>query len=236
MHRVFIAVCLTVCPLWAADLETWMTTRGKLVVHQDFSGSGLPDGWSAAKGSWSIRDGALLGAERTEDQHQAVISTPIQIEDGVFQFDFKLGGTKNMTFSLNDQKEHLCRVVIYPNGFELRKDGSKKDAADKPESLGRRDVALAPDRWHTMIVEISGKEMLARIDEAHYAFGENSKVARAKASLRFPLSGDAGWIDNIKVWQAGPNAGWTAKKATLTAPAPAKPVAKGKNRPAKKAN
>lgn len=227
----FGMLALSAAALNAADLQPWMTAKGKQVINEDFSGGAIPAAFKPGKGTWSITDGALKGVEKASDKHQATVSTDIKLTDAIYQFDFKLGAAKMIHFSLNDAKGHVCRVVISSEGFEVTKDGSKTDAGDKAVKLSSVKMQVKRDQWHTMMVETCGKEILARVDDQHYGHGEDSKIAGAKNSLRFPMSADGGFIDNIKVWQATANAAWESKKSTLSfppAPAPAAAAAKAR--------
>jgi hypothetical protein len=230
--RWFAAACFT-CSLSAPaalaadakDPETLMTVRGKQVLADDFSGPSIDSKWKPGKGKWEIKDGALKGVEVAADMHAATIHTPIKQTDGVFQFDFRFDGGKTTHLSLNGAKGHICRVTITPGGFQVRKDGSKTDTADKPALLDSCKMPFEKGKWYTMVVEVSGKEMLARVDDKHFAFGQDDKVASAKAMMGFPASGDSTCFDNVKVWEATANPAWAKTKEKLTAEHPEKMAA-----------
>lgn len=209
------------------DMDTLLTTRGKQVMSDDFSKPSLDSKWKPAKGKWEIKDGALKGTELASDMHPAVIHAPIAQTDGVYQFDFCFEGGKATHLSLNGAKGHICRVIISPTGFQVRKDGSKTDEKDKGVLLDSCKMNFEKGKWYTMIVETSGKEVLARVDDKHFAFGEDDKVASPKAMFGFPVSGDSVCIDNVKVWEATPNSKWAATKEKLKSEHPEKmPAAK----------
>jgi hypothetical protein len=228
LHRLVAAaffVAAPAVPAFAAeskDMEAMMCTRGKQVLSEDFSGPSLDSKWKPAKGKWEIKDGALKGVEVAADMHAAVIHTPIKQTDGIYQFDFRFDGGKQTHLSLNGAKGHICRVTITPNGFQVRKDGAKNDEKDKGVLLDSCKMNLEKGKWYTMIVETSGKEILARVDDKHFAFGADDKVANEKQMLGFPVTGDSVCIDNVKVWEATPNPAWAKTKEKLSADHPEK--------------
>lgn len=212
------------------DLEPMLTVRGKQVLSDDFSSPSIDSKWKPGKGKWEIKDGALKGVEVAADMHAATIHTPIKQTDGIYQFDFRFDGGKQTHLSLNGAKGHICRVTITANGFQVRKDGAKNDEKDKGILLDSCKMTFEKGKWYTMIVETSGKEMLARVDDKHFAFGDDEKVATAKAMMGFPVTGDSVCIDNVKTWEATPNPAWAATKEKLKADhpekmTPAKPAA-----------
>jgi hypothetical protein len=227
LARLLAAPCLfalssVVVAADAKDPQPLMTVRGKQVLADDFSGPSVDPKWKAAKGKWEVVDGALKGVELASDMHPAAIHTPVKLADGVFQFDFRLDGAKTTHLSLNAAKGHVCRVTITPAGFQVRKDGSKTDEADKGVLLDSCKMPFEKGKWYTMLVEVSGKEILARVDDRHFAFGADEKVATAKAMLGFPVAGDAACFDNVKVWEATPNPDWAKTKERLAAEHPEK--------------
>lgn len=197
------------------DLTPVMTTRGKLVCTEDFAAENLPPEWKVAKGTWTVVDGALRGVELPADNHAAVIRRPLDLQNAMVQFAFRFDGGKTVHLSLNDAKGHVCRVTITPTGFELKKDKPSKNSTEAPASIAKRDLALEKGRWYTMLVEFSGDEMLAQIDDAHHAFGSQPGIGRAKNNLGFPVSGDSVSVDRLRVWEATPNPDWASEKAKL---------------------
>jgi hypothetical protein len=205
------------------DIEPLMTKRGKQLVSEDFSASSIPSAYKMEKGTWSIVGGALKGVEKASDMHPATFRIDLkQPESEIFQFDFKMDGGTGTALSLNGAGGHVVRVKIAANGFNITKDGSKTDTSDKGEMLDSCKMDFEKGQWYTMIVEISGKEIIARVDDKHYAFGENAKVGTAKTNFGFPSSGDATYFDNVKVWEGQPNPDWSSIKAKLSADHPEK--------------
>jgi hypothetical protein len=199
----------------AAQPKTLMTERGKLLYSEDFSRP-LDKSWRVAKGKWEIADGSLRAAELASDMHGAVMRYPLDFDSIIIQYSFRLDGTKQTTLSINAEKGHICRVLVQPTSLAVKKDADKK-AKDKGVVLDRRDVAISPGAWHTLVVELHGKEMLANLDGKHVAYGAHPAIDRKKANFGLTVAGQSASFKELRVWEARPNAGWEATRAKLVA-------------------
>jgi len=197
----------------AKELTANLSVRGKLAFSEDFSAKELPKDWKAGKGKWEVVDGALRGAELAADQHAAVIKHPLPGRHFILGFRFKFDGAKRAAVSF-DGKGHVCRVLLTPQGFTLQKDGTK-DGTEKPARLGTGTVDFKPGEWHSMLIEVQGKEMLAQVDDKVFAFGEHAGIDQDKSTFGFPVTGEGFVVDSIRVWEATPNPDWAANKQKL---------------------
>lgn len=227
--RTTVAACAAVLALGlspgpatdAADAETSpmmttvMTVRGKLLFW-DALDQPLGGDWRAAVGKWEVVDGSVHGTEVSADHHAAAARHPIKFRDGVIQYSFKLDGAKWTSLSLNDAKGHVCRVLITPEGLSVRKDDHDKAGPDKAAVLQARQVAIEPGRWHTLLVEFRGPEMLARVDGEIVAFGSNDKIDVEKTNFGLIVSGTSVSFKDLALWDAGPNPDWPATRARLS--------------------
>src|SRR5258708_3306530 len=94
--------------------KTLLAERGKLLFSDDLNEAPSKE-WRVAKGKWEPVDGAWQGQEIAADMHPAVVRRQLKFQDAIFQYSFKLDGAKQTTLSINDEKEHVCRVLIRPN-------------------------------------------------------------------------------------------------------------------------
>ncbi len=203
-------------PASASEKATVMTVRGN-VLFRDALSEPLANGWVTAKGKWEVVDGTIQGTEVPSDQHAAAARHPLKFRNAVIQYSFKLDGAKATHLSLNDAKGHVCRVVITPQDISLRKDDHDKTGPDKAALLQTRKVAIEPGRWHTLLVELQGPEMLARIDDETVAYGSNTGIDVEKTNLGLIVSGASVSLKSLVIWEAQPNAGWAAARAKLAA-------------------
>jgi hypothetical protein len=66
-------------------------------------------------------------------------------------------------------------------------------------------VEVAPQKWHTLVVETVGDEMRVTLDEKPVAFLRSSGIAHpTKSKVEFGCAGRDGYFDDIKIWNAEP--------------------------------
>lgn len=173
----------------------------KPAVTEDFSSS-VAKSWRTAKGDWKIVDGAWQGAEVPADMHGAVARYPLEFTDAVIEFDFRHDGAKGISLSLNDKKEHVCRLSINPAGFQVAKDDHDHAGPDQRVILGKQAVDYKPGTWHHVRVEIAGPRMTAKIDDVE-AGGEHELIAVTKANFGFTVAGQSASFKNLRVSVSG---------------------------------
>lgn len=236
---LFAAATLT-----AADNlpKTLMTERGKLLLSEDFAkpvekapaaapaaakgaakgaakkAAPAPwtSGWRLRPGQWEFDGGAMKGTELAADMHGAVARFPFAFKDAVIQYDVRLEACKQTTFSVNDAKEHVCRVLINKDGFKAQKDDHDHTGPDKAKVFNTVALPLQPGTWHTVVVEIKGDEMVATID-GKSSSGSDPLIATDKANFGFTVSGDGASFRNLRVWEAKANANWPQNKKLISA-------------------
>jgi hypothetical protein len=204
------------------DPQTLMTTRGKLLLADPLSAVSKTD-WKAAKGEWTIVDGALQGAELSADNHPATYRRALSFQDAVIQFDFNLNGAKLATFSLNDAQGHVARVLLDAKGFLARKDDHDHEGDDKAVNFNQVAVPLKANQWSTMLIEIRGSEMLARVvgepsqplEKMGVSFGTAELIGAAKTNLGFTVAGSRASFRNLRVYEGLENPAWGQNKKIL---------------------
>lgn len=217
-----LAVCgslfgLTVLAADAApEMKTRLTERGKLLFSDDLNQPPSKE-WRIGKGKWEVVDGALRGTELKADKHGATNRHAMPFRNVVIQFSFKLDGARQTTLSINDAKGHCCRVLINATGFTVQKDSHDHNLKDKAMVLEKRSTPIKPGEWHTIVVEIMGKEMLACLDGEQVAFGEHPSIDGEKANFGFTVAGESVSFKNLRVWEALPNKSWETTRAKLLA-------------------
>ena len=213
-------VCLALLRLSAnaadstPEPKTLMTERGKLLFSDDLARP-LGKEWRTAKGKWGAVDGALRGAEIKDEVHGAVTRHVMPFHDIVIQYSFKLDGARGTSLSINDAKGHCCRLSLSPAGFQVQKDSHDRNMTDKAAVLEKRPAPIKPGEWHTIVLEVRGKEVLARLDGAAVAFGAHDSIDVVKANFGLTVAGESASFKDLRVWEALPNQDWEATKAKL---------------------
>lgn len=200
----------------ASSLDTLMCERGKLLLSDSFE-TGPSKAWRLAKGKWEAVDGATQGSELEADKHVAAMRTNQKVRNFVLQYSFKLDGSKGTTLSINDAKGHNSRVLINLNSFSVRKDDHDHAGPDKAEMLQTVRTKIAPGKWHTLVVEINGPEMLARLDGELVAYGSHEAIDVDKTNFGLTVAGKSTSFKDLSLWEATPKDDWSATKAKVIA-------------------
>lgn len=222
-----LALSLSTGLLRADDPATLMAQRGKLLLSEDFAapvpaaqvvkGQPWKSGWRLRPGKWEFVEGAMRGTELAADQHGAVARYPLAFQDVVIQYEVRLDGCRQTTLSLNDQKEHVCRVLINPTGFTAQKDDHDHQGPDKAQVFGRAALPIEPGQWKTVVLEIVGTEMVAHIDGKAVA-GSHELIGTGKANFGFTVAGEGASFRNLRVWEATAHPEWPSRRAALPRP------------------
>lgn len=226
LHLIFAAAAVSFgVTALAADVsnepKTLLAERGSLLFSDDLNAAPSKE-WHVAKGKWEAVDGAWQGQEVPADMHPAVIRHALKVQNAIFQYSFKLDGAKQTALSINDEKEHLCRVMIRPDGFIVQKDSHDHGVSDKAVVFKNVSTPIKAGEWHTLVVEILGQEMLARIDGDKVGFGAHELIGTEKANFGLVISGQMASFKNLRVWEALPNKNWAENKAKFASVEPAK--------------
>jgi len=211
----FVSVPVAAAPADAgAEAETLMCERGKLLLNDDFD-KPLGERWRVPKGKWEIVDAALQGSELESDNHGAVIRANMPMHNAVIQYAFKLEGAKATTFSINDAKGHNSRVIINARGFTVRKDDHDHAGPDQPAALQAIKTPVAAGEWHVLVIEVNGREFLARLDGDKVAYGSHDAIDVAKTNIGLTVGGQSVSFKNLGIWEAAQKPDWPATKAKL---------------------
>jgi hypothetical protein len=216
MTTVFVTAACGFAAEPTPTVATQMVEHGKLVISDDFTAKPASP-WKAGKGKWEVVDGALRGSELKSDMHGATLRRDVSFKNAVIQYSFKFDGARQTSLSINGTKGHLCRCIITPSGFTIQKDSTDHGATNKAEVIERKAVAIKPGAWHTIVVEMNGKEMLASLDGEHVALGANAAIENAKGNVGLTVAGEGVSFKDFKMWEAEPKSGWEETKAKLLA-------------------
>ena len=189
------ALTLTLCVSLSSPL---LSLAGSPDAHSDdFSAPSLAEPWKAAKGSWTVEDGKLKGAEVAADKHAAVLTYPALHTDSKVSLSFQLAGSQGFHLSFNHPKGHLFRVVVSEGGVSLRSDKDKKDPESKSVLLDQKETQFDQGKTHTLICETKGDTATVTIDDSVKLTGSHTSLASEKTGYRLVVKGDGVLFDDF---------------------------------------
>ena len=207
---LFLAMLTAILPVSAlhaekgAELKPVLAKPGGVIVEESFAGEELGKGWVANKGTWAIQEGVLVGREKKEDMHAAVLTLQQPHRNSIIRFSFKLDGAKGFNLSFNHAKGHLFRVAASETGLTLTKDADKNDPNSKPVALAKASGKLDASQWHTLLVEIQGDKVSVQSDSGAKLDIREPSLDVEKTGYRFVTRGESLLLDDIKIWSVEP--------------------------------
>lgn len=204
------------------DPPTLMTQRGKLLKEETFDdpgrvAKGNKNGWSIYKGAYEVVDGRLRVSEGKDDGHHPAMSFKLPMKDIVLQCRVKLGESRFQGLSLDSgaRKDHIFRAMFFPRSASLRR-MSGMGPTTQGETVAEHKAPFEPERWHTLVVELLGKEAVLQIPEAKVTLvGENAGFDVEKDRFELISGGANAEFDDLKIWEAQPNPAWAELKPRL---------------------
>lgn len=228
MFRVLAVCAFLVCPALGAgeaapDVKPLLTKPGKLLFSEDLKqvpherdreNKVRRGGWQSGKGKWEIKDGVLVGAERAEDKHGAMLTKPgLPFHNAEVQVSFRLDGAKQITLDANSQA--LGRIIAASISSTELSLSRSTGGGDKMEVLDKLALKLDAGTWHTLLLEMQGNDVVASIDGKQVAFGSGERIDVDKTSVQLRVSGESVAFKNLRVWETTPSDTWEATKAKL---------------------
>jgi len=229
--------------------KTLLTTRGKLLVSEDFAAplapsTGTPVGFASGfngwrfngnpkSGHWEQVDGTFKGMEIAESHHPATASFGFDFKDAIIQCDVRLNDVpaegrlyRSLFVKATDAKDYVISLSIGPGGLFLTPYlADQINPTTKQREKGPTLRAIKPvklDEWHTVVLEIKGEEVVATLDDQSTTL-TNPLLGADKHSIMLGAGTEASFR-HFRVWEALPNTDWAKNKAAIT-PA-SQPVAK----------
>jgi hypothetical protein len=222
---------------------TLMTTRGKLLVSEDFEKplppfTGKPVGFASGflgwrynagpaggkGGVWTLGDGCFTGAESPDAHHPATASYGMQFKDAIIQCDVRLNdvpaeGRQYRSFFIKatDAKDYVCALFGSVSGFNvLAYDDEHSDPKTHQRAKLPQVSATAPAKlgeWRTALLEIKGDELVASMEGKGVTL-QSPLIGADKQSIMLGAATEASFR-KLRVWEALPNADWEKNKAKI---------------------
>lgn len=225
--------------------KTLMTTRGKLLVSEDFAKplapfSGKPVGFASGftgwkynagpgtgkGGLWRLADGCFTGIESPDAHHPATASFGYQFKDAIIQCDVRLNDVpaegrqyRSLFVKATDVKDYVISLSVGQGGLFLTPyDADRINPTTKQRDKGLPAKALTNiklNEWHTVVLEIKGDEVVGTLDDKS-ATVSNTLIGTDKHSIMLGAGTEASFR-NLRVWEALPNADWAKNKQAILA-------------------
>ena len=212
--------------LWAVSLFGAEPKAGPLLLGDDFARAELGKQWHLRIGSFAIRDGLLVGTEKPEDGHGAVIQAPVAFSDAIIEFSFRIVDGRSFNFVVNDKAcktvhaGHICRVAVSMKGFRLGDDkegvmrndifAMRRDPKRKKEAdallVGRSKnlpFKLKANQWYKMRLTMIGEDMRLSVDGRELGVLSSPGIGHpTKSEFGFTVKGQQVEFDKVRVWKA----------------------------------
>ena len=231
----------------ADDPATLMTTRGKLLASEDFAQAPPPftgkpigfasgfTGWrynSSATGGkggrWEIANGEFRGIETPGANHPATASFGLPFQNVIIQCEVRPNDVpdegrkyRSLFVKATDAKDYVISLSLGQGGLFLTPyDAEKINPATKQRERGTTVKLLTPiklNEWHTVVLEIQGNEVVGTLDKQSITLS-HPLIGTAKHSVMLGAGTEASFR-KLRIWEAMPNAEWTANKTKLSAAA-----------------
>jgi hypothetical protein len=167
-----------------------------------------------------VEDGALRGQSHKVDGHPTILTRSIKGKDLRMRARVKIPANSYATFiflGANPVADWsvLVRAYIKPGGIALREDryvvrpGTAEAEAlakrgesnrQKGVSLAKREVIIAPDVWHDVVLETRGNLVTLTVSGVHTISAKPSAGDADKKGLMLGVGmGDATWFDDVSV-------------------------------------
>jgi len=213
MHVLKTAIHVTLCVILlsgiaraekGAKLNPVLAKPGKVILEELFDGSELAKGWAVNKGTWQIKEGMVVGQEKKEDMHAAVLTLQQPFRNSIVRFSFKRDGATGVNLSFNHPKGHLFRITVTDDALTLVKDKDTKDAASKQQVLAKGDGKFPMGQWITMQVEVQGDKVAVQTDNGVKLEAKSAGLDVEKTGYRFVTRAASLNLDDLTIWQVEP--------------------------------
>lgn len=244
MKTVLLLLTTLCLVVKADDPATLMTTRGKLLASEDFAQApppftGKPVGFASGftgwrytgsatggkGGRWEIVNGEFRGIETPGANHPATASFGLPFQNVIIQCEVRLNDVpdegrkyRSLFVKATDAKDYVISLSLGQGGLFLTPyEADKINASTKQREKGTTVKLLKPiklNEWHTVVLEIRGDEVVGTLDHQSITLS-NPLIGTAKHSVMLGAGTEASFR-KLRIWEALPNADWTANKAKLS--------------------
>lgn len=190
----------------AEGLTTEAIVVSKFNESTDRIRKGEIGGWQAGIGEWRIENGALIGDELEADHHASSCTYRFEATHLVIKAQVKLDDATQIAIGCRDTVPpnlHLSRLYITPDSIWIQKMSGISKSTRK-EILVTKEVAIDPQRWYDVTIEIIGDHYVAHVGDQTIE-ARHERFADAKGIVALINRGQGARFKNVELWHAKPS-------------------------------
>jgi hypothetical protein len=196
-----LAALLAASSMPAGEAGEFLSHPGKPVAQPDFKT--MPSApWTVAKGRWEAADGVLVGAEKKEEHHAAVLWHVVPLASAVVECEIQFDGAGTFIIGCDGQK-HIGRLVITPKFAKLSEDATEVKGVHPGATLAEVKHDLKRGQWYVVRYGWKDDRMFATVDGQELA-GQHPSLGTARTRWWFAVGGDCARLRNVKVSEGRP--------------------------------
>ncbi len=177
---------------------------GRLLLFDSFDDpSTLGRIWRVGKGTWRVDAGSLEGAAIAAEHHAAGVAHAIRTREITVQLRFQFNGANQVAICydtvLAGMPEHVGCVWVTRRSIRIER-ATGYGPTTMSQLLDSRTISLQQGQWYTLVQEIVGTTMVARLDNGVEIRGSAPGLDAEKSLLKLHIGGETARFDDIKVW------------------------------------
>lgn len=200
-----------------AKLDPLLTTPTRVRFQDDFAKNEASDRWFFNE-YFTVEDEALVRNDLLGENKRIFIQKPA-FGDTMISVDFCFRGTDELRIMTGTPGHYNAVVLVWPNGFRVTT-ARDESVPFFPTIHGECAIDLQSNTWHTLLIEIHGDEIIARVDDSeHFVVGQHPILDRQRSYFAFQVKGRSAAFDNIRIHDVEPSAHpvWAATRDKLLA-------------------
>ncbi len=183
----------------AEDTKPILVQPGKLIAQPDLK-EPLGAEWKSPHGSWEVKAGELVIAERPEDKHAAVLWHQVALQSAIIECEIQFDGGSGFLIGCDAPNRHVGRLVVTAKNAKLAEDSSEIKGKQPGMTLDETTLDLKPGQWYPVRLEWAGDKIAARVAGKSIQ-GQHPTLSVAKERWWFAVSGAKVRVRNVKVWE-----------------------------------
>jgi hypothetical protein len=165
---------------------------------------------------WTVEDGALVRNDLPGQNKRIFIQKPT-FGNTRISVDFCFRGAEELRIMTGTPGHYNAVVLVWPNGFRVTT-ARDESVPYYPTIHGECAAEFKPDEWHTLVIDIHGDEIVARVDDdEHFLVGKHPILNRERTYFAFQVDRPSAAFDNIRIHDVDPSPlrTWEVTRNTL---------------------